>query len=69
MTGQIIDIPGAVIPYAPKAKNTDSETDRLDQAVPFLVWLIRRLTFLRQTFKRHERLLRNLQINFEPPET
>jgi len=40
MTGQIIDIPGAVIPYAPKAKNTDSETDRLDQAGNAILGLV-----------------------------
>jgi len=40
MTGQSTDIPGAVIPYAPKAKNRDSETDQLDLAGNAILGLV-----------------------------
>ena len=40
MTGQSTDMPGAVIPYAPKAKNRDSETDQLDLAGNAILGLV-----------------------------
>jgi hypothetical protein len=40
MTGQITDMPGAVVPYAPKAKNRDSDTDQLDRAGNAILGLV-----------------------------
>ena len=40
MAGQITDMPGAVVPYAPKAKNTDSDTDQLDWAGNAILGLV-----------------------------
>jgi hypothetical protein len=40
VTDQITDTSGAVIPYAPKAKNTNSETDQLDLAGNAILGLV-----------------------------
>ena len=39
---QVTDTPGAVIPYAPKAKNTDAEADLLDRAGDAILGLVNR---------------------------
>jgi peptidoglycan hydrolase CwlO-like protein len=39
---QVTDTTGAVIPYAPKAKNTNSEADQLDRAGSAILGLINR---------------------------
>jgi len=49
MTGQITDLPGAVIPYAPKTKDKDSESDQLDMAGNAILGLVDRAADIAET--------------------
>ena len=55
MAGQTTDMPGAAIPYAPKAKNRDSETDPLELAGNAILGLVDRAADIAETDLREAR--------------
>lgn len=55
MTGQLTDMPGPVIPYAPKTKNRDSEADPLELAGNAILGLVDHAADIAETDLREAR--------------